>query len=115
MRKDSKIDDVLQTLARPDQYIRQIITNFLTYEFDEDRADVRIGISGTGKYPNYYIKQGFRYDYIYPKISKIGSFDLRYAFHGRSHNKILEESFMGTNWSTVGMSFDYLKKLSRSV
>ena len=115
MRRDSKIDDILQTLARPDEYIRQIITNFLTYEFDENRADIRLGVSGTGKYPNYCINQGFKYDYISPKIPNIGSFDLRCAFHGRSHNKILEESFIGTNWSTVGMSFDYLKKLSRFV
>jgi nicotinic acid phosphoribosyltransferase len=56
MRPDSRIEDVLHTLADPEEFVRGILGSFVG--FSKDEAVMRIGISGSGTAPHYCIEQG---------------------------------------------------------
>lgn len=58
MRPDAGIEDVLITLADPEEFVRGILGSFVQEGFDRERALVRIGVSGTGLQPHYCIEEG---------------------------------------------------------
>jgi hypothetical protein len=104
MRPDARIMDVVDTLDDPVEYARGVVENFFSHEygFDRQRAVVRIGVSGRGIIPNYAIEQ---------RGEHTPTFELRYCFHGRNHKEILEDSFIGENWSSAAMSCDEVQSL----
>jgi hypothetical protein len=97
MEPSSRISDVLHTLADPVEYVRGIVQSFVEYQFDRARSIVRIGTSGRGIVPNYSIETPHEHN---PDV-----FVKRHVFNGRSHKEILDDSFIGENWSSHGMSF----------
>jgi hypothetical protein len=56
MEQNSRISDVLHTLADPVEYVRGTVGSFVEYQFDGARSIVRIGTSGRGIVPNYSIE-----------------------------------------------------------
>ncbi|WLA39754.1 hypothetical protein QNJ95_44180 [Bradyrhizobium elkanii] len=51
------LSDVLHTLSDPEEYVRGIVGSFVAHEFNRDEAVIRIGVSGSGIIPNYYIEE----------------------------------------------------------
>src|SRR5208337_362952 len=102
MEPDSRIVDVIHTLADPVEYVRGIVGSFVEYQFDRDTSVVRIGISGRGIIPNYSIEtpcEPDSADRLKITVSK------RHVFNGRSHKEILDDSSIGESWSSEGMKF----------
>jgi hypothetical protein len=102
MEPDSRISDVIHTLADPVEYVRGIVGSFVEYQFDKATSIVRIGTSGRGIVPNYSIETPCEPDpnaHIKVWVSK------RHVFNGRNHKEILDDSFAGESWSSRGMNF----------
>ncbi|MDO8943450.1 MAG: hypothetical protein Q7U75_09720, partial [Desulfobacterales bacterium] len=47
--------DERQRLAKPEEYVRQVLSNMVPLQRKHDGVIVRIGITGTGAFPNYRI------------------------------------------------------------
>jgi hypothetical protein len=108
MEPNSRVSDVLHTLADPVEYVRGIAGSFVEYQFDKTTSIVRIGISGSGIVPNYSIETPCEPDpaaLIKTWVSK------RHVFNGRSHKEILDDSFIGESWSSDGMTFSEVQSL----
>jgi hypothetical protein len=106
MRPDARIEDVLLTLADPEEYVRGILEALSTRNSIGNEAVVRIGTSGSGVQPYYSIEEGEDAETItMPDGMMIRRYRHRAVFHGRSHKQILEDEFMGTSWSSVGETF----------
>jgi hypothetical protein len=106
MRPDARIEDVLLTLADPEEYVRGILEALSTRNSIGNEAVVRIGTSGSGVQPYYSIEEGEDAETItMPDGMMIRRYRHRVVFHGRSHKQILEDEFMGTSWSSVGETF----------
>jgi len=108
MKPNSRVSDILHTLADPTEYIRGIVGSFVTYRFDRATSIVRIGISGTGIVPNYSIETPCEPDpsaRIKTYVSK------RHVFNGRNHLEFLDDCPIGENWSSEGMTFSEVQAL----
>jgi hypothetical protein len=103
MRSDANIEDVLHTLFDPEEYVRGIVGSFISEGFDQDKAVVRIGISGTGVFPHYCIEQGSAT--MATDFGNIEGYERRAVFHGKSHKRILEDDFKGISWSSKATTF----------
>jgi hypothetical protein len=112
MRSDSRIEDILHTLADPEEFVRGILGRFIGERFSQDEAVIRIGISGAGIAPHYCIEQGRVVDRIEdgPRFT-IGRHQRRAIFHGRTHKPILENEFQGLSWSSAAMTFAEVQAL----
>ncbi|MGB8276535.1 MAG: hypothetical protein WCF20_01155 [Methylovirgula sp.] len=105
MRPDSHIKDVLHTLSDPEEYVRGILAIFLARKFNRDEATIRVGVSGTGVFPNYCIEEGF-IAITLPSLDRpISCYRRRTVFSGRNHREILEDQFKGESWSLTAMNF----------
>jgi len=60
VQSDSHVEDVLHTLADPEEFVRGIVASFIEGRFSRDEAVIRIGVSGAGIAPHYCIEQGWR-------------------------------------------------------
>jgi hypothetical protein len=105
MRSDARIQDVLHTLSNPEDFVRGILGNFINGGFNRDEAVVRIGISGTGTAPHYCIEQGSETVAVPGLNQEATGYRRRAVFHGRSHNRILDDQFPGISWSSGAMTF----------
>jgi hypothetical protein len=101
MKPDARIADIIEALSDAEEYVRGIVGSFIQHSFDKERSSVTIGISGTGLYPNYFIKE--------PIETPPGR--RRMVFNGRSHREILEDAFWGESWSSTEMSFTEMQAL----
>jgi hypothetical protein len=102
MRPDARIEDVLLTLADPEEFVRGILGSFVQEKFNQDEAVVRIGTSGKGVQPHYSIEEGEGAETsTLPNGMIIKRYRHRAVFHGRSHKPILDDEFMGINWSSA--------------
>ncbi|MGA2054401.1 MAG: hypothetical protein ABSG88_03770 [Bradyrhizobium sp.] len=110
MDRDARIENVVQTLDDPEDYLRGIIGSFVSNRFSRDEAVVRIGTSGKGITPNYSIEQGW-----IDKPLGIGHFERRMVFHGRSHKEILADDFKGESWGGAMTYIDIQGHLARAV
>jgi hypothetical protein len=116
MEADARITDVIHTLDDPVDFVRGIVGTFFAYPFDKKVAVVRIGVSGKGIIPNYCIEQ-----YCEPisNTLEVGAaaleistnIELRHCFHGRNHKEILDDSFIGENWSSASMNLAEVQTL----
>jgi hypothetical protein len=119
--RDVTIANLLETLARPEDYVRGVLENLyacLSQRSGSQKGDlfVRIGVTGNGIVPHY------RIDYFSSKglgnISVCATFG---AFDGRTHKKIalLEEAsiqrdesiLLDQNWSTRSTTFKEIENL----
>jgi hypothetical protein len=108
MRPDARIEDVLDTLDDPEEFVRGIAGSFHHHpeKFNRDEAVVRIGTSGKGTQPHYCIEEGGGESVKTLTLpngttTTIRGYRKRAVFHGRSHKPILEDEFMGINWSSA--------------
>jgi hypothetical protein len=111
MRPNARIEDILLTLSDPEEYVRGILENFYTGKFNREVANVRIGISGSGIFPHYCIYQGEGDHVLALADGTILGYEKRAVFHGRSHNLILEDEFIGVSWSLSKASFAEVQSL----
>jgi hypothetical protein len=105
---NSRVSDVLHTLADPIEYVRGIVGSFVTHRFDRATSIVRIGVSGRGIVPNYSIETPCVLDpaaRIKTYVSK------RHVFNGRNHEEFLDDCPIGERWSSEGMSFSEVQML----
>jgi len=109
METNVQIGDVIHTLADSVEYVRGVVGSFVEYQFDKATSVVRIGTSGHGIVPNYSIETPCEPD---PNARIKTSVSKRHVFNGRSHKEILEDSFIGENWSSEGMKFSEVQSNS---
>src|SRR5436309_2187344 len=82
--------------------VRGIVGSFIAHKFNREEATIRIGISGAGIVPNYYIEEPA------PSVTiTISGLDLttREVFSGRNHKQILDDFLEGEKWSSAVMTF----------
>ncbi len=104
----SRVSDLINVLSDPVAYVSGVLSNFAFYGYDRDASTVRIGITGTGIFPNYKIEE--------PSVP--GQFDMiaipGRTFSGRNHRQMTElddHERHDENWSTARMSFAELDAL----
>lgn len=103
------IPDVLQTLARPEHYVRGILEILHECRREHGNATVRIGVTGDGIAPHY------RIDFRMPENVLGIANGIFGAFDGRSHKLIrwIDDSsqedgsvLQANHWSTRSMTID---------
>ena len=119
MTSNCRISDLVHSLSDPITYPREVLGNFASYRYDPETSKVRIGITGTGKAPNYKIEEPnvavtliVRSHPIEMTMTPARTFD------GRNHREMTEHDDHerhGENWSTDAMSFAELKALLSSL
>ena len=82
--KISSLADVIERLDKPKEYLRSIYENMQEYEKTHGKANVKIGNTGKGHFPNY------RFEPITPHFR---------AFDGRYHKILQPDQFVEDNWS----------------
>jgi hypothetical protein len=107
---DSKVSDIIHTLSNPVEYVRQIIGNFVSDQYNRATDVVRIGVAGIGVAPNYKIESPFTLDMLGTPRVMWGA----RIYHGRNHKEI--EAFTNNDtrdehWSTQTMTYDELAAL----
>ncbi len=112
MQSSAHIEDIINTLFDSRKFIVRLLENFSTYGFDRENAVIRIGVSGTGRFPNYCIQEGCgeRSVKILHEVVLRG-YAKREVFHGQSHNSIFQDRFMGSSWSSVEMTFREVRSI----
>jgi hypothetical protein len=50
MNTDARFADIIENLADPKDYLREIVGNFVRHSFDKERSSLTTGVSGTGPY-----------------------------------------------------------------
>lgn len=100
----SRICEILDTLADPEDYIRGILGSFIEHKFDKATSVVRIGVSGEGIFPNYSIETPYDPTYIGPRG---GSVQSRCFFSGRDHQWMS----ISEAWSSGSMTFSEVQAL----
>ena len=103
----------MDTLSKPEEYVRSVVVNFYGSGLDKDRAVVRIGIAGRGIAPHYKIE--------YPEQFTIGGDDTPLEFQatfqiyqGRSHKRMTAfeiDDVRDEHWSTKTMTYDEVAQL----
>jgi hypothetical protein len=104
----SRISDIFHVLSDAVEYVRGVVSNFVSYGYDCETSAVRIGVTGAGVFPNYKIEE--------PSVP--GQFEMimtpARTFSGRNHREMTElddHERHDENWSTNTMSFAELKAL----
>jgi hypothetical protein len=102
-------------LSDPIEYVGGVVRSFASYGYDRETSAIRIGVRGTGIFPNYKIEE--------PSISVTVSvlshqFEMiatpAHTFSGRNHREMTElddHERHNENWGTDTMSFAELKAL----
>jgi hypothetical protein len=99
MPKDATIRDVLPTLANQDEYLRVVIMHMSECRQQHQNVFVRIGVTGTGKYPSHKIV----YDDRTGQECLFKAWGEETLFTGvKIHND---------TWSTVRMTWDEVREL----
>ncbi len=120
----SRIGDVAHRLSDPIDYVRGIIGNFVSYEYDPETSAIRIGISGDGKVPNYKIEKPCGSAKLNMQLpnGRVLSFEFHptpaHTFCGRNHREMSELDdcpWHPENWSANTMTFAELKALLASL
>lgn len=112
MDKSITIHDVLGHLNDPEDFLRGIVGSFVESSFNKDSARVRIGTSGTGRYPHYCIEEGQQEITVTPNIRVMG-FEKRFVYDCRNHRRILEDEFIGSSWGAPSSFAEVQELLGR--
>ena len=110
VRPDARIEDVLPTLADPEDFVRGILGKFHDEKFDRDKAVVRIGISGKRRQPHYSIEESEGTETL-PDGTTMRGYRRRAVFHGRIHKRILNEEAKGISWSSSAATYEEVKSI----
>ena len=108
IQPNSRVSDILHTLADPIEYVRGIVGSFVTYRFDKTVSIVRIGVSGSGIVPNYSIETPCEPDPAAPIKTYVSK---RHIFNGRNHKEFLDDCPIGEKWSSEGMTFSEMQTM----
>lgn len=115
IKPDSRIGDVIPFLSDPIEYVTGIISNFVSYGYDCDSSEIRIGVSGAGVYPNYKIeKPSRRVTLTIARLQLEMTITPARTFSGRNHREMTELDDCerhGNHWSTARMNFAQLRAL----
>jgi hypothetical protein len=112
MHPDARVEDVLNTVADPEEFVRGILANFHDGRFNRDEALVRIGKSGKGVQPHYSIEEGEGAVVItLPNGGTLHGYPHRGIFHGRSHKPILEDEAKGISWSSAAATYGEVQSI----
>jgi hypothetical protein len=108
----SSLRDVVQTLDRPDHYLRGVLGNMILCRKEHSSANVRIGTTGRGIAPHYRIEpDDLTLTEWFDDATDLSAFFR--AYHGRSH-KLLgwsQGELKHDSWSRSSMSFDEVQQL----
>ena len=115
----SRIDDLIHILSDPIEYVGGVISNCVYYGFDCENSAIRIGITGTGLFPNYKIEEPS----IPVTVTVLSrQFEMTttpaHTFSGRNHREMAElddHERHDENWSTDTMSFAELRALLSNI
>lgn len=112
---DETIRDIIGSLAKPENYVRGVLSNMAEFRRRDIEPIVRIGTTGQGIYPHYCLEPADRHDADpNDQLKALDQYcETLTAFNGRNH-KPMEWSFMeirGEHWSNGFMSFDEVQSL----
>src|SRR5579864_2348429 len=107
--------DFVGDLADPVGWLAEVISNFVSYNFDPETCTIRWGITGTGVAPNYMIEGPSRVDTICLGnwTGEMVAIPAR-IFNGRHHREMTwldDRCRRDENWSEDRMTFDDAKIL----
>jgi len=94
LAKDSTIRDVLNTLLKPEEYVRVVIGHMSACRRKHKNSFVRIGITGRGKIPSHKV--------VYDDPSGI---EVLYKAYGEE-TEFTDVEVRISTWSTARMSYD---------
>jgi len=98
---NSTVRTIVDLLADKEDYIRGVIGHLIARYNTDKSAMVRIGVMGTGSYPNY-------------RIESVGH--VHECYDGRNHERIFErDALQDENWSTATMVLEDLRTLFAEV
>lgn len=100
LAQDATLRDVLPSLPNPESFVRQVVGVMHEAAKEHGEIVVRLGITGTGKAPNY-------------RIEDANSGAPLIALDGANHQRWPDgENFSAaTNWSSAAMTKDEVAKL----
>ncbi len=111
----SRISDIFHVLSDAVEYVRGVVSNFVSHGYDCETSAVRIGVTGAGVFPNYKIEEP-SVPVTVTVLSRQFEMIMTPArtFSGRNHREMTElddHERHDENWSTDTMSFAELKAL----
>ena len=96
---DATITDVLPTLAKPEEYVRVVLGHLAGCNKDNGNAHVRIGVTGTGKFPSH-------------KIVHFDDAGVEHLYGAWGEETPFSDVKIHTDtWSTRTMAFDEVRNL----
>ncbi len=111
----SRISDLIHVLSDPIEYAGEVVRNFALYGYDRETSAIRIGVTGTGIFPNYKIEEPSVPVTVSVLSHQFGmTATPAHTFSGRNHREMTElddHEWHDENWSTDTMSFAELKAL----
>lgn len=117
----SSLSDAMPTLADKEEYLRRMLDNMYKYKKEHGSAAVRIGVTGTGRAPNYRIEPddyGKKLDEQLEEIDYLKWLNVerhKYytAFNGLSHRRmnLRIHDFRDLNWTIKAMELKDVAKL----
>ena len=113
--KDATINDVVEKMRRPDEYVRQLLGHMHKLKSESPNLVVRIGVTGRGVAPHYRIDRRSVGTAIFGDGPMI-EFTPLAAFHGSSHEPLVPEGeepdiLREEHWSTAHMTFEEVQAL----
>jgi hypothetical protein len=119
MTSNSRISDIVHLLADPIGYVNEVISSFVSYDYDPETSKVRIGITGKGDAPNYKIEEP---SFTSPLAVRSLPFEMTvtpaHTFNGCNYTEMTQlddHPWHRENWSTDVMTFTELKALLSSL
>ena len=110
MQPDARLEDVILTLADPEEYVRGALESFHVHRFNRNEAVMRIGVSGSGVRPHISIEEGEKIINL-PNGICVKCYKHRVVLHGSSRKSILEDEWMGINWSSSKHTYADIQSL----
>ena len=118
------LNDVVQSLIKPERYVRAALANMYQAEREYGAVVLRIGRMGTGQIPHYRfdvqeVREAFRLDVEEVRgVIEDPSLVFRpvQAFNGRSHKALVSEGeevdiLRNEHWSEASMNRDEVAEL----
>ena len=112
------IEDVVNTLENPIDYVRQVFGNMTAIRREHGSAVVSIGTTGRGIFPHYRVDPGRSIEAIHKMLQEEEGgeelLDAHFvAFHGRNHKQLDwgPGELHGEHWSASHMTWEEVREL----
>jgi len=101
--ENATVASVIQTLDKPEDYVRGVLGNMLGHKKQYGDSQVRIGTTGRGIAPHYQVEPAVS---IEDPLAG-DAFFKEVAFHGRSHEGLPwgVREIKDEHWSTAAMKY----------